>query len=429
MRTKSLSSPASVCQLCDFVAFRHSIRQRSLYQLPKYTGHSRSFTTTKKILVQSARTPAKQSQTSSQSTQAQPLPARHNASKAQTSVGDGSQGHIENDMREVMEKRDQILTNARIPSEQEIDQALAQCKTIADALVEPSDPLGATKDGSAASALLSVDEPTSTKPASKSQKFSLATQKHVDQLSSIAHSILLHPTVFITPNILRQYVSLQARLRKPETFPEIFNLYSSKPIPEAGSSPIKYMKQNPNKVANAVPGPVADQALQTAIETKQLVVAMDIIESSYATTAFRRAKFVRKGLLPVTGLAVAPVAAYAVAAQLATYQTTMDPTTATNMAFAGIIAYVGFTATIGIVAVTTANDQMDRVTWAQGMPLRERWIREEERAAIDRIAGAWGFRQKWRRGEEEGEEWDALREWIGRKGMMLDRVELMEGME
>jgi hypothetical protein len=156
---------------------------------------------------------------------------------------------------------------------------------------------------------------------------------------------------------------------------------------------------------------------------------MEIVESTYATKAFRRNKFARKCLIPATGLAVAPIAAYAIASQLSMYQSTMDPATATNIAFAGILAYVGFTATIGVVAVTTANDQMDRVTWSQGTPLRERWIREEERAAIDRIAGAWGFRETWRRGEEEGAEWDALREWIGRKGMILDRTELMEGME
>ena len=84
---------------------------------------------------------------------------------------------------------------------------------------------------------------------------------------------------------------------------------------------------------------------------------------------------------------------------------------------------------IGFVAVTTANDQMDRVTWATGMPLRERWLREEERAAIDRVAGAWGFKERWKRGEEVGEEWEALREWTGLRGMILDRTELMDGME
>ncbi|KAK4999516.1 hypothetical protein LTR16_006973, partial [Cryomyces antarcticus] len=108
---------------------------------------------------------------------------------------------------------------------------------------------------------------------------------------------------------------------------------------------------------------------------------------------------------------------------------TMDPSHATGLAFAGILTYIGATATVGAVAVTTSNDQMDRVTWATGMPLRERWIREEERAAIDRVAGAWGFADAGRRGEEEGAEWEGLREWIGVRGMVLDRVELMEGME
>jgi len=242
-------------------------------------------------------------------------------------------------------------------------------------------------------------------------------------------SIIAHPPVFISPEVLTAYVVLQARLRRPESFPEAFYLYGNKPTPEEGSSPIKYNTPNPNKAANAIPVLVADCALQSAIETKQLAVSMNIVESAFATKAFRRAKFVRKGLLPATGLAVAPMAAYAVASQLSLYQSTMDSAMATNIAFAGILAYLGFTTTIGVVAVTTANDQMDRITWATGMPLRQRWIREEERAAIDKIAGAWGFRQSWRRGEEEGTDWDALREWVGRKGMILDRVSLLEGME
>ena len=102
---------------------------------------------------------------------------------------------------------------------------------------------------------------------------------------------------------------------------------------------------------------------------------------------------------------------------------------ATQIAFVGILAYVGFTATIGVVAVATANDQMDRVTWATGMPLRERWLREEERAMLDRVAVAWGFKESSKRGEEEGQYWEDLREWVGLRGMVLDRVGLMEGME
>ena len=107
----------------------------------------------------------------------------------------------------------------------------------------------------------------------------------------------------------------------------------------------------------------------------------------------------------------------------------MDPSYATGIAFAGIITYTASVSSIGYVAVTTANDQMDRVVWAQGVPLWERWVREEERAAIDKLAGAWGFQSLEKRGEEEGEEWESLREFVGMRGMVLDKVELMEGME
>ncbi|KAI5301299.1 hypothetical protein KEM56_001835 [Ascosphaera pollenicola] len=72
---------------------------------------------------------------------------------------------------------------------------------------------------------------------------------------------------------------------------------------------------------------------------------------------------------------------------------------------------------------------MNRVVWMPGTPLRERWLREKERAALDRIASAWGFKDVTRRGEEEGEDWEALREIIGLRGMVLDKTDLMDGME
>lgn len=334
---------------------------------------------------------------------------------------------LEKELQEVRSACKALLALQRPPTEQETVSVLGQCDILAKLLVhEPPAPSFDRLDG-AASSLLSLDDSNSKKIPL--HKLPPVFQRMVEELSNLAYSIVKHPPVFIAPEALEKYVSVQASLGKPQTLPEVFKLYANKPLPQERSSPIKYSKQNPSKVANAVPLSVADKALQTAIDTKKLVLAMDIIESSYTTKAFYRAKFVRKGLLPATGLAVAPVAAYTLASQLALLQNSMDPHMATNVAFAGILAYVGFTATIGVVAVTTANDQMDRVTWAQGVPLRERWIREEERAAMDKVAGSWGFRESWRRGEEEGEDWDALREWIGRKGMMLDRVELMEGME
>lgn len=102
---------------------------------------------------------------------------------------------------------------------------------------------------------------------------------------------------------------------------------------------------------------------------------------------------------------------------------------ATQVAMAGILTYTTAVATVGYVALTTANDQMVRVTWATGLPLWERWMREEERNAMDKIAQAWGFKNRDKWGEEEGDEWDLLKEWTGVRGMIVDRVELMDGME
>jgi hypothetical protein len=96
---------------------------------------------------------------------------------------------------------------------------------------------------------------------------------------------------------------------------------------------------------------------------------------------------------------------------------------------AGMMAYVGTLATIGFVAVTTSNDQMERVVWQPGLRLRDRWLREEERLYFDRVAQAWGFKERWRRGEEQGEDWEALREFCGRRQMVLDKTDLIEGME
>ena len=48
---------------------------------------------------------------------------------------------------------------------------------------------------------------------------------------------------------------------------------------------------------------------------------------------------------------------------------------------------------------------------------------------VDQVAGAWGFQVINKRGEEEGGDWEALREWALMRGMVLDKPELMEGME
>lgn len=128
-------------------------------------------------------------------------------------------------------------------------------------------------------------------------------------------------------------------------------------------------------------------------------------------------------------LATTPLGCYVAASWAASFQNTMEPSTATAVAFAATLAYVGGTSSVGVLAIVTANDHMERVVWMPGVPLRQRWLREEERAALDKVSIAWGFKDVYMRGEEEGEEWDTLREFIGMRGMILDKTDLMEGMQ
>lgn len=407
---------ADVCQLCDFMI----TRQKALGQ-PARTQRffqSRSLTTTKRnwALISEKMEPLTTKQSPKR---AQPIQAPSIAATISSGDLDEAFSYI----RTICSPK---LSPDRVTPEEEVLQALVKCNDLAESLTSNLPPNDSATSAGAASALLSLDEAPAVQ--SRSSNPTAAEKQLLDQLSKVAFQVVKHPTVFISPPILELYTKIQATLSKPDTFPEVFHMYAHKPAPQDGS-PIRYVEQNPNKISNVVPTPTANLALQTAIDTKQLKVAMDIVETTYATQAFRRSKLVRKGLVPAAGAVALPVAAYTLATQLAHLQTTMDASLATNVAFAGIMAYTLFTGTIGIVAITTANDQMERVTWAPGIPLRERWIREEERQAIDKIAVAWGFKEKWRRGEEEGDDWDALREWIGGKGMILDRADLMEGME
>lgn len=423
MRTSIARPQAQVCQLCNFIS-----TSRPAIRNPLLRNAARPLSTSRRLQKAAYAAPVPTKSKKLQNTE--PI-APQNASVYITETSEvrsRSRKQIQDGVLRVSQKINSIVSQERIPQDDEVSTALEDCQMVADYLVEPPSQKE-EKEGIAAAALLSVDGITTTRSPTKSTIHSSDVRLAMKKISELAEELIRHPTVFITPDILRRYVEIQSRLGKPNSFPEIFELYATKPIPKEGSSPIRYDTQNADNSSNAIPGPTADLALQTAIDAKELTAAMGIIEESWSVPAYRKAKFIRKALLPLTGFAVAPVAAYAVASQAAMYQSSMDTGMATNIAFAGIVAYMGFTSTIGFVALSTANDQMDRVTWAQGMPLRERWIREDERAAIDKIAGAWGFQETYRRGEEEGQDWETLREWIGRKGMILDKVELMEGME
>lgn len=332
------------------------------------------------------------------------------------------------------EKAKQVLQNPELPSEESCQSILQSCEEFARLFTSVPLPGSSSKGGqSAISSLLSViDEKKGSGevvPHAHVQLMPSFRNKIAKQVSALADGIIMNSRVFITPAMLASYVSTQSLLGFHKPIPQVFVLYAQKPLPRPGISPSQYRAPNPNKASSAVPLPIAIAGLNAAIENRDLPVCLDIINTSVGTQAFRRAKFVRRALLPIVGFALAPAAAYALASQVSTFQNTMDPSTARNIAFAGLITYISCTGTIGYVALTTANDQMDRVTWVQGMPLWERWAREDERLLIDNVAGAWGFKEPSRKGEEEGKDWEMLREWIGLRGMVLDKVALMEGME
>ncbi|KAI2607066.1 uncharacterized protein GGS25DRAFT_494227 [Hypoxylon fragiforme] len=345
---------------------------------------------------------------------------------------------ITNMMTYLEKSKLKVVSDRRIPPEADVMAALQACYIVADYImddtVKPQITHMVNELDSTAAELLSLDSTSNSKSSELSEDTSAAAitaqvKQIIDMVSDTAYEVISHPNVFITSELLEKYVSVQARLGRPESLPQVFQLYASKPMPREAAGSISYAKQNPNRLANAIQPKIIEKALDTAIEAKNLDAAVGIIENSYSKKAFIRNKVVRQCALPLATFTAAPIAAYILATSLSGLQESMDNDTATNVAFIGILAYVGCTASIGFVAMATANDQMKRVSWAPGVPLRMRWMREDERAALDKVSCAWGFREKWRQGEEEGPDWDSLREYIGQKGMILDRTELMEGMD
>ncbi|KAI7612311.1 hypothetical protein KC346_g7897 [Hortaea werneckii] len=342
----------------------------------------------------------------------------------------------------------------KLPDEQRLLYVLEQFEALAQTLIDghtaeslknasngtqtnPTDPTAAKTSTSQSEDSMSATSALLGSVNSRSYPAFITKAAVLHLISEKAESLLRHPHVFITPALLKAYVHLQSLLHQPASFPDIFDLYAHKPIPVpgGGSNPdknqptITFKPARPTNPSAAIPTPTASLALTTAITTHSLLLSLSIINTTFSTPAYRRSKTLQHLLLPGSLLTVSPLAAYTLSTSFSSWQNTMDPTYATGVAFAGICTYVASVCSIGYVAITTANDQMQRVTWAQGVPLWERWVREEERAALDRVALAWGFEGTERRGEEVGWEWEVLREEVGLRGCVLDRSELMEGME
>ena len=358
------------------------------------------------------------------------LHARHIATKPKRAESRAIQR-----LNTLLEDALKIVETEKIPQEAEILNSLFICEELGNSIkgVSTSAAHEQNKDvPTPAGSLLFLDEGIDPKSGSSRNNLAVTRDvedKAIDSLSHTAYRIITDPKVFITPKVMESYIKIQALLERPESLGEVLQLYATKPIPVPQSTPIRYVPAKPNAVASAVPVMNASAALDAAIRAQNLPLCIDIIKNTVCTKAFYRQKLLRRAGIPASGLALAPLAAYTLATQLSIFQNSMSNEMATNIAFAGILTYVGCTATIGFIALTTTNDQMERVTWATGTPLRERWLKEEERALLDRVACAWGFKESWKRGDEEGRDWEALRELVGLRGMVLDRVELMEGME
>lgn len=239
-----------------------------------------------------------------------------------------------------------------------------------------------------------------------------------------------HPSLFISLPLLEEYVALQLSAHQPQSLPEIFWLYANKPLPRRSRSErVKYVAAWPNSPKAAVPKSLADAALDQAIRTRDLALAQEVLDTTVATTAYRWRRLIRSAGLPIVALSLSPFAAYLLASRAASNLPNLDPTHATWTFFALVCAYIGWTSVLGVVAITTDNSNVQRVSWQVGTLLRERWLREDEREMIDRVACAWGFKDRRRRGEETGKVWEELHDWAGRNGMILDKVSLMEDME
>lgn len=327
---------------------------------------------------------------------------------------------------ELQELGRQVLgSKDAVPSEQTVLAAMNGCAAMARQRRDHKE-AGVPDEESpvSASSLLSLDSRSrSANPEGPS----------ASQVSQMAYDILKFPTVFINPDILRAYIKTQTLLEKPDSFPEAFYLYAHKPVPKPNVSPPEYKAPKPNNIRAAIPIDIANLALSAAIRDKDLELCLDVIKTSFRTKAFWNNRIFTRIVPPVVIAAALPLMAWTIATKVVNISP--DPAAAATpeslklAIFGGSLTYFSVVWSMGMIVLSTSNDQMERVTWRLGTPLRERWMREEERAAMDRVVCAWGFSERRRRGEEEGEEWDYLKEWIGSRGCIVDKVELMDGMQ
>ncbi|KPI43967.1 uncharacterized protein AB675_6296 [Cyphellophora attinorum] len=248
-------------------------------------------------------------------------------------------------------------------------------------------------------------------------EFSLKFRREaVSTLAETLYNLLRAPNVTITRSALRAYTLTQCLLGKPEYLPEIFDLFVFKTPPRFTWLP-----------SGAIPKDLADIALAAAIHKRDMGLAVAITDTTVGTSAYWTQRFIDKALPKLLAITVFPFTVNTAANWASTYQNTFEVSEAKNMALAAGFAYIGTFGTVAYVAVTTWSDHHDRVHWQSGAGLTQRWLREDERAFLDKIAQSWGFGDKKMHGLESGPEWDALRDTIGVRVMVLDKTEFMPG--
>lgn len=278
---------------------------------------------------------------------------------------------------------------------------------------------------SSAESILSLNNETpAPKKAPATKEKDIPTPSYI---SKLAEDLVSHPNVFISPTILNAYVDLQRLLQRPRAIPPVFVLYANKPIPQLGSEPPVYRQPKNWGPKQAIPSYIADKALDAAIAAKDMPGALAVVDTTWCAPAFRTHKLLSKVLPPFAAACATPFALYELATQIGEYHGYLEPDKFKYYCFMGMMTYVFCTGSLGYVAFTTSTT-CERINWKPGTRLTERWVREEERAALDKIASAWGFKEAWKRGDEEGEEWAGLRTWCFLRGMWLDKPDLLPGM-
>ena len=148
----------------------------------------------------------------------------------------------------------------------------------------------------------------STIASSQTEKSVSVRVNTANLVSKTMYQLLCAPNVFITRPILDVYVKTQCLLGSPQYIPQIFELFGSKAKPIQNTSPVKYKSTSPKSPNNAIPQSLATTALDAAIIRRDLDLAIAIVETTFATSAYRRNRFLRKASVPIAAGMTLPFA-------------------------------------------------------------------------------------------------------------------------